>query len=261
MDLGIAGKVALVLGASGGLGRGAARALAAEGVRVVCAGRDLGKLDDTVRRIREAGGDASSVRLDLADVASIDDVVSHIERSIGSIDILVNVSGGPAPSVVQGQPLDTWRAQFEAMVLSVIALTDRIVPGMQQRGWGRIITNTSSGPITPISNLGLSNTLRSCIHGWSKSLANLVAADGVTVNVVVPGRIATARVEKVDADAAERLGRPLAEVVAESEATIPVRRYGTTDEYGAVVAFLASQQASYVTGSIVRVDGGMIPSV
>lgn len=261
MDLGIAGKVALVLGASGGLGGGAARALAAEGVRVVCAGRDLSKLDATVAAIRQAGGEASAVRLDLSDIASIDDVVSQIERSVGSIDILVNVSGGPVPSVVQGQPLDTWRAQFEAMVLSIIALTDRVLPGMRQNGWGRIITNTSSGPITPISNLGLSNTLRSSIHGWSKSLSNQVAADGVTCNVVVPGRIATARVEKVDADAAERSGRPLADVIAESEASIPVGRYGTSDEYGAVVAFLASQQATYVTGSIVRVDGGMIPSV
>lgn len=261
MDLGIAGKVALVLGASGGLGGGAARALAAEGVRVVCAGRDLSKLDATVAAIRQAGGEASAVRLDLSDIASIDDVVSQIERSVGSIDILVNVSGGPVPSVVQGQQLDTWRAQFEAMVLSIIALTDRVLPGMRQNGWGRIITNTSSGPITPISNLGLSNTLRSSIHGWSKSLSNQVAADGVTCNVVVPGRIATARVEKVDADAAERSGRPLADVIAESEASIPVGRYGTSDEYGAVVAFLASQQASYVTGSIVRVDGGMIPSV
>lgn len=261
MDLGIQGKVALVLGASGGLGGGAARALAAEGVRVVCAGRNLSKLDETVSAIRAAGGEATSVQLDLSDISSIDGVVSHIERSVGGIDILVNVSGGPAPSVVQGQPLDTWRAQFEAMVLSIIALTDRIVPGMRQRGWGRIITNTSTGPITPISNLGLSNTLRSSLHGWSKSLANQVAADGVTCNIVAPGRFATARVEKVDADAAEKQGKTIAQVVAESEASIPVRRYGTTDEYGAVVAFLASQQASYVTGSIIRIDGGIIPSV
>ncbi|MGV1033762.1 MAG: SDR family oxidoreductase [Microbacteriaceae bacterium] len=261
MDFGIAGKVALVLGASGGLGGGSARALAAEGVRVVCAGRDLAKLDQTVAAIRAAGGEASAVQLDLADLSQIDPVVSQIERSVGSIDILVNISGGPTPSVVQGQPLDTWRAQFEAMVLSIIALTDRVLPGMRQNGWGRIITNTSTGPISPISNLGLSNTLRSSLHGWSKSLSNQVGADGVTCNIVVPGRIATARVEKVDADAAERQGVPVAEIEAKSAALIPVGRYGTSDEYGAVVAFLASQQASYVTGSIIRVDGGMVPSV
>ncbi|MFM6974294.1 MAG: SDR family oxidoreductase [Agromyces sp.] len=261
MDFGIAGKVALVLGASGGLGGGAARALAAEGVRVVCAGRDLAKLDETVARIRAAGGEATSMHLDLSDIAAIDDVVGRIERSVGGIDILVNISGGPTPSVVQGQPLDTWRSQFEAMVLSIIALTDRVLPGMRHRGWGRIITNTSSGPIAPISNLGLSNTLRSSLHGWSKSLSQQVAADGVTCNVVVPGRILTPRVQKVDADAAERLGKPLDEVIAASEASIPAKRYGTTDEYGAVVAFLASEQASYVNGSIVRVDGGLIPSV
>lgn len=261
MDLGIAGKVALVLGASGGLGGGSARALAAEGARVVCAGRDISKLDATVAAIRNAGGEATSVELDLSDLTRIDPVVSQIERSIGDVDILVNVSGGPAPSVVQGQPIDTWRAQFEAMVLSIISLTDRVLPGMRQNGWGRIITNTSTGPLVPISNLGLSNTLRSSLHGWSKSLANQVAADGITSNIVAPGRIATARVEKVDADAAERQGLSVAEVEARSQAQIPVGRYGTTDEYGAVVAFLASQQASYITGSIIRVDGGMVPSV
>ena len=261
MDFGISGKVALVLGASGGLGGGAARALGAEGVHVLCAGRNEAKLVETALKIVAAGGSASAVRLDLSEVASVDAVVSEIEASVGPIDILLNISGGPAPSVVHGQPLDTWRAQFESMVLSIIALTDRVLPGMRSRGWGRIITGTSSGPIAPIGNLGLSNTLRSSLHGWSKSLANQVAADGVTCNVVVPGRIATARVAAVDAGVADRTGRPLSEVQAESARAIPVGRYGTPEEFGAAVAFLASQQAGYITGSILRVDGGVIPSV
>ncbi|HLP22483.1 MAG TPA: SDR family oxidoreductase [Microbacteriaceae bacterium] len=261
MELGIRGKVALVLGASGGLGGGAARALAAEGVVVVCAGRDRGRLDGIVAEIVHAGGVAHAVQLDLADRSRIDAVVTDIEERIGGIDILVNVSGGPAPSGVAAQPLDTWTEQFNSMVLAIIALTDRVLPGMRERRWGRIITNTSSGPIAPIANLGLSNTLRSSLHGWSKSLANEVAREGVTSNVVVPGRIHTARIDALNARAAEQSGRPLDEVAEAFAQEIPTGRYGTVDEYGAVVAFLASVQASYITGSQIRVDGGLIPSV
>lgn len=261
MDLGIAGKVALVLGASGGLGGGSARALAAEGVRVVATGRDTTKLDALVSSIVSAGGQASKAMLDLQDIDSISGVITKVEETVGPIEILVNISGGPPPGVVQGQPLSLWRDQFEAMILSVIALTDRVLPGMRERGWGRIITNTSSGPISPIPQLGISNTLRSSLHGWSKSLSTQIAQEGITSNIIVPGRIATARVEKLDADAAERSGKPQSEVIAASEAAIPAGRYGTVEEFGATVAFLASQQASYITGSIIRVDGGLIPSV
>lgn len=261
MDLGIAGKVALVLGASGGLGGGAARALAAEGVTVVAAGRNELALAETVASIRAAGGRASAVRLDLSELDSIAGVVAEIESNVGPIDILVNVSGGPAPSPANGQPVDTWRTQFEAMVLSIIALTDRVLPGMRERGWGRIISNTSSGPIAPIPALGLSNTLRASLHSWSKTLSNEVAADGVTCNIVVPGRILTARVRSIDAGVAEREGISVSEATANAIAAIPLGRYGTVDEYGAAVTFLASQQASYITGTILRVDGGTIPSV
>lgn len=261
MDLGIAGKIALVLGASGGLGGGSARALAAEGVTVVCAGRNRAKLDALTADIDTNGGRAHAALLDLTDVASIDDVVTRIEREVGAIDILVNMSGGPAPSGVAAQPLETWAREFEAMVLSIIALTDRVLPGMRERRWGRIITNTSSGPIAPIANLGLSNALRSSLHGWSKTLATEVAADGVTSNIVVPGRIHTARIDALNARAAAETGEPIEGVAERFAAEIPARRYGTVDEYGAVVAFLASVQAGYVTGSIIRVDGGLIPSV
>lgn len=261
MDFGIAGKVALVSGASGGLGGGAARALAAEGVTVVATGRNLDALAQTVADIEAAGGRAVARRLDLADVASIEPLVAEVEQSVGPIDILVNVSGGPKPSSVIGQSAEAWRENFEAMILSIISITDRVLPGMRERGWGRIITNTSSGPVAPIPNLGISNTLRASLHGWSKALSNEIAADGVTSNILVPGRINTNRVRTVDGARAEREGRPVAEVTAESLATIPAGRYGTPDEYGAVVAFLASQQAAYLTGSIIRVDGGAIPSV
>lgn len=147
------------------------------------------------------------------------------------------------------------------MVLSVIAITDRVVPGMRERGWGRIVTSTSSGVIAPIPGLGLSNALRSTLIGWSKTLATEVAPDGVTANVVVPGRVATDRTAFLDESKAQRQDRPVEDVTAESIGTIPAGRYGDPREYGQVVAFLASAPAAYVTGSVVRVDGGQIPAV
>lgn len=147
------------------------------------------------------------------------------------------------------------------MVLPVIALTDRVLPGMRDRQWRRIITSASSGVIAPIPNLGLSNALRLSLVGWSKTLAGEVGRNGVTANVVVPGRIATRRITFLDRKKAEREHRTVAEIQADSTAAIPAGRYGEPAEYAATVAFLASERASYITGSVVRVDGGLIPSV
>jgi len=261
MDFGIAGKTALVLGASSGLGRAMALGLAREGVNVAVAARREKDLADTAAEVEAAGAKALALTWDLADRSVIDGRVKTVEDRFGPVDILINNTGGPPPTPAAGQDPALWLAQFEVMVLSLIAVTDRVLPGMRSRKWGRIITSTSSGVPAPVPNLAMSNTLRGALHGWSKTLAREVAKDGVTVNIILPGRIATDRIGFLDSKKAEREGRSVDEVVAESLSSIPAGRLGDPEEYAAVAAFLASRQASYVTGAVVRVDGGMIPSL
>lgn len=261
MDLGIAGKTALVFGAGGGLGGAIAQALARDGGQVALADIDKEALDRTRETVESQGGRSVAIPWDLADIPGHADRVAAVEQELGPIDILVNNTGGPPPSPVSGQGAEVWEQQFRSMVLSVITVTDLVVPGMKERGWGRVITSTSSGVISPIPNLGLSNSLRSTLVGWSKTLAGEVGAHGVTSNVVLPGRVATPRIQFLDEKKAEREGRSVAEVRAESTASIPAGRYGEPQEYGDVVAFLASARASYVTGSVIRVDGGYVSSV
>jgi 3-oxoacyl-[acyl-carrier protein] reductase len=261
MDLGITGRTALVLAGGGGLGSAIATSLASEGVSVAIAGRNAESLARTAEAIEAAGTRALPLIWDLSDLAVIDDRVTSIERELGGIDILVNLTGGPPPTPTAGQPSELWSQSFRAMVLNVIAITDRVLPGMEKRGWGRIITSTSSGVLSPIPNLGISNTLRSSLLGWSKSLSREVAAQGITVNVVVPGRIATKRVRFLDEQKAARDGASIDDVVGASVAAIPLGRYGEPTEYADVVTFLASARASFVTGSVVRVDGGLIAGI
>ena len=261
MDLGITNKVALVLGAGGGLGGAIARTLAAEGARIAVADIDLAAAQATASAISEADGTAIALAWDLADLESIDSHVSAIEAQLGSVDILVNNTGGPPPTPAQGQPAEIWTKHFQSMVVSVIAITDRVLPAMREKKWGRIITSTSSGVVAPIPNLGISNALRLSLVGWSKTLAREVGRDGITANIVLPGRIATARITFLDEQKAKRENRTVADVSAESTAAIAVGRYGNPEEYGSVVTFLASEPASYLTGSVIRVDGGLIASI
>ncbi|MFG1359216.1 SDR family oxidoreductase [Xanthobacter pseudotagetidis] len=261
MNFGLEARTALVLGASGGLGGAIAAALGREGARVALAGRNVESLERAAAAVEAGGGKALVLPFDLADLDAIDGAVGKVEAALGPVDILVNNTGGPPPTPAAGQPIELWEKNFRAMVLSVIAITDRILPGMRERRFGRIITVTSSGTIAPIPNLAMSNTLRVALTGWSKTLAREVAKDGITVNTLVPGRIATERVAFLDEAAAKREGIDVDEVRARARAAIPAGRYGRPEEFGAAACFLASDQASFITGSMIRVDGGQIPSL
>ena len=261
MDLGIRGLTALVLGGGGGLGGAIALSLAAEGAKIAVADIDGEAVKRSVHEIEARGGKALGLVWDLSDLAVIDKNVSAIEGDLGPVDVLVNITGGPPPTPAAGQDPSLWSKHFAAMVLSTIAITDRVLPTMKARAWGRIITSTSSGVVAPIPNLGLSNSLRLSLVGWSKTLAREVARDGITANIILPGRIATDRIRFLDEAKAKREGRSIEEVREESTASIPVGRYGKPEEYADAVAFLASSRASYITGSIIRVDGGLIASI
>lgn len=260
MDLGLNGKTALVLGGGGGLGRAISIALAKEGANIAVGDIDAKSIADTQAALPAAVKNLALV-WDLADLAQIDTHVSRIEAELGPVDVLVNITGGPPPTPASGQDPALWTKNFQSMVLSVIAITDRVLPSMRKSKWGRIITSTSSGVVSPIPNLAISNALRLSLVGWSKTLAREIGKDGITANIILPGRIATDRIKFLDEAKAKREGRSVNDVMAESIGSIPAGRYGKPEEYGAAVAFLASESAAYITGSVLRVDGGLIPGV
>jgi 3-oxoacyl-[acyl-carrier protein] reductase len=174
---------------------------------------------------------------------------------------LINNTGGPPPTPAAGQDPALWQKSFNDMVLSLIAITDRVLPGMRQRQWGRIITSTTSGAIAPIKNLAISNTLRAALLAWSKTLAAEVAHEGITVNIIMPGRVATDRLRQLDEARAKRESTSYEEVVKASLRQIPMGRYGDPKEYGDAAAFLASQNASFITGTVMRIDGGQTQAI
>ena len=261
MNFEIKGKTSLVMGGGGGLGRAIAKALAGEGSRVVLADFNREALETVRMELTELGADVLALEWDISDLGVIEEKISAIEQHFGPVEILVSNTGGPPPTPAAGQDPVLWEKHFRSMVLSVIAITDRVLPSMRATKWGRVITSASSGVVSPIPNLGISNALRMALVGWSKTLAREVGIDGITANVIVPGRIATARISSLDETKAKREGRAAADVRAESASSIPLGRYGEPEEYGGVVAFLASGAASYITGSVIRVDGGLILSV
>lgn len=257
MDTRLSGKTALVLGASRGLGFAIADGLAREGAKVALASRRIDAAEAAAARI---GHGAAGFACDTARSEDVDALFEAASAHLKHIDILVLNSGGPAPGSAQGVSSDQWRASFEAMFVNLVRIADLALPGMIERRFGRIISVISSGVIQPIPNLAISNAIRPALVGWMKTLSTEVAGHGVTVNSVAPGRIQTDRIDELNAAAAKRVGKSVEEVAAASRQQIPARRLGTPDEFAAAAVFLASEAAGFMTGSILRVDGGQISS-
>ena len=262
MDLGIKGKRALVLASSQGLGLGIATKLCEEGANVIISSRVEDKLATVAKELNNAGpGTADHVVADLSEEDSAGKLYAAAKDKLGGIDILVNNTGGPPPGTVDKPDTDLWRAQLDTMLIRVIEITNLCIADMKETGWGRVLTVASSGVVQPIANLSMSNTIRSSLVGWSKSLSTEVATAGITVNMLLPGRILTERLAQLDKANAERLGKSVEEVSTSEQAAIPVGRYGTVEEFGSVGAFLCSAPASYMTGGLIRCDGGSIRGV
>lgn len=257
MDLGLAGRTALVCASTSGLGEAIARALGAEGAHVVVSGRRA----ERARAIAAELPSAVGVGVDLTAPDGPAALVAATREAFGDIDVLVLNSGGPPPSSATGIDAAAVTEAMVPLLLAQMRLVSLALPTMRERRWGRILGVGGSGIIAPIPGLALSNVGRAAFGGYLKTLAGEVAADGVTVNLLIAGRIATARTDAVDAATAEREGLDVSEVEARGVAMIPVGRYGDVAEFGAVAAFLCSAAASYVTGTATRCDGGLLPSL
>ncbi len=254
MDLGLAGRTAIVCASTSGLGEATARALAAEGARVVVSGRRAERAEEIAAELPGAIG----VGIDLTDAEGPATLVARATEALGPADVVVLNSGGPPPSYATTIDAEAITAAIVPLVLAQQRLVSLVLPSMRERGWGRILGVSSAGVVEPIPGLALSNLGRAALAGYLKTLAGEVAGDGVTVNLLLPGRIATARLTGIDEYVAEQEGVTPADVQARAEATIPARRYGTAAEFGAVATFLCSDAASYVTGTAVRCDGGLV---
>jgi 3-oxoacyl-[acyl-carrier protein] reductase len=250
MDLGIDGRVALVLGASKGIGRGIAEALAREGARVAIASRSLEALEQTASEI---DGDVTAFEADTTDLDGLAKLPTAVAERVGPVEILVTNTGGPPMGLALDADLDEWRRAYESLVLAPRVLVEAVLPGMRESGWGRIVNVGSSSTREPIEGLTLSNSHRPGLIGFFKTLSREVAADGVTVNDVATGRFATDRLE------ANWGGRE--EMEKGAVQGVPAGRLGDPAEYGDLVAFLASDRAGYITGTSIAIDGGLLRSV
>lgn len=257
MDLNLAGKRAIVCAASKGLGRGCAEALAAEGVDLVICARTLATLDATADEIRaKYGGNVTTVACDI----TTEEGRAAVIEALPDPDILVTNAGGPPPGQWQDWQRPDFMAAIEANMLAPILLMTALVPGMTERGWGRVVNITSQSVRSPIPVLGLSNTARAGLTGYVAGTARQVAPYGVTINNLLPGIHATDRAVSLDSGVAKANGISLEEAKQQREATIPARRYGTPEEFGAACAFLCSDKAGFIVGQNILLDGGSFNS-
>jgi len=244
MDLGIAGKRALVTGSSKGLGKAVAAALAAEGVRVAICSRNAETAAKTAAELK-----AEAFPADLSAAGAVEKLIADVTEKFGGIDILVSNTGGPPPTGFDDTSDEQWRAGFEGLFMSTVKLIRLCLPGMRARKWGRIMTVTSVTAREPLDGLTISNAIRPGLHGLLNSLSREVGKDGITVNALMPGSTLTDRLKDFPFDPEE------------IDRTIPARRLGKPEDFGAVAAFLASEQAGYINGEAIAVDGGMLRSI
>ncbi len=249
MDLGLEGRVALVMGASKGIGFGIAQSLAREGARVAIASRSGENLE---RAVGEIGGEVAPFEADAGDLERLARLPAEVERALGPVDVLVTNTGGPPFGAALEHELETWNDAYRSLVLAPRVLIEAVLPGMREHGWGRIVNVGSSSTREPIPGLGLSNSHRMAAVGFFKTLATEIAGDGITVNTVATGRFATERLAGPDGslEAAEAAARE----------QVPAGRLGTPGEYGDLVAFLSSERAAYITGTVIPIDGGALRS-
>ncbi len=261
MDLGLRDKVALVGGSSRGLGKASALALAQEGARVAICARDREALDAAAEEIRgRTGAEVLAVAGDLSSADGVEAVVAGTVERLGGLDVLVANSGGPAPGKFGDLDDDAWRQGFEVVTLSFVRFVRAALPHMRARGWGRIVAIQSSSVKEQVPFLDLSNGIRPGVAGLVKALAGDLAPEGITINLVLPGTFLTARIHPGLKDEPEQLDPALAQELAPLAQSIPMGRLGHPRELGSLVAFLASEPASYITGSTYQVDGGKIRS-
>jgi 3-oxoacyl-[acyl-carrier protein] reductase len=257
MDLGIAGKVAVVAAASQGLGKACAEALAKEGARVAI----LSRRQDELNKVAKEIGAELAVACNLAVGAEIEAAIGTVSGALGPVSILVNNCGGPPAGTFDSITEQQWAESFEQVFMSALRLTRAVLPMMRAAKWGRVVNIVSSSVEQPIPGLIVSNALRPALAGWAKTLSAEVAPDNILVTCAAPGRILTARTDSLDRAMSEKLGRPIEQIRAERVVAVPLKRYGTPEEFGAAVAFLASDRASYLTGSLLRIDGGAISAL
>ena len=258
MQLGLEGKVAMVAGASRGLGYAVAKALADEGAHVSIASRDEAAIRAAAQRI---GGNVLALPVDVRSADAIREWASAIEKKFGGIDLLFTNSGGPPAGATLSFDDRAWQDSAELLLFSTLRMIRAAVPSMQKRGGGAILVSTSSSVKEPVPNLGLSTVIRASVSALAKTLALELAADRIRVNQIIPGRIDSDRVKHLDEINAKKQGVTPEEAKKRALTTIPLGRYGEIEEFGRVGAFLLSDAAAYVTGATVQVDGGLIRSV